>query len=128
MAKLKNPEEYQHEEQINDTPIEPVEKIEVPPQDEKTTPIENIKPDENIQHEEYLKAEIQDLRQELEQEKIKETQRKKLIRVLLYLVIIAVGIFAVLLLIAKAALYDSIGSMLRHMWGELQLMGERIFR
>ena len=96
--------------------------------DEGIRPDKNIKPDENTHHDEYLKAEIQELKEELESEKIKETRRKKLIRVLLYLVIISVGIFAVLFLISKAALYDSIGSMLRHMWGELQLMGERIFR
>ena len=130
MARLKEPQVLPEEN--NEAPIVQNEAKELPSQDENVTPEQNLasdeKPDDNFEHDEYLKAEIQELKQELEHEKIKETQRKKLIRVLLYLVIIVGGIFAVLFLISRAALYDSIGSMLSHMWGELQLMGERIFR
>ena len=57
---------------------------------------------------------------------VKESKKKFWLRVLIYVVVIVVLVFLVLFLISRAALYDSIGHMLRHMWGELQLMGERI--
>ena len=71
MARLKVPETLP-EEQNNDTPIEPQEdkvippleeKI-IPPQEEKTIPNEAAKPDENLVHDEYLKAEIQEFSEE----------------------------------------------------------------
>ena len=61
-----------------------------------------------------------------EPEPVKESKKKFWLRVLIYVVVIVVLVFLVLFLISRAALYDSIGHMLRHMWGELQLMGERI--
>lgn len=56
----------------------------------------------------------------------KEPFLKKLARVAIYLIIIAVLIFLILFLVSRAAQYDSIGSMLRHMWGELRLMADRV--
>lgn len=56
----------------------------------------------------------------------KETGVKALIRVLITLVIIALGIFLILFLVAKAGRFDSISSMLQHMWVELSLMWQRI--
>lgn len=56
----------------------------------------------------------------------KETGVKALIRILITLVIIALGIFLILFLVAKAGRFDSIGSMLQHMWVELSLMWQRI--
>jgi len=61
-----------------------------------------------------------------EKQRKKEPVSKTILRVLIYMSIIAILFFVVLFLISRAALYDSIGSMLQHMWGELQLMGERI--
>ena len=61
-----------------------------------------------------------------EPEPVKESKKKFWLRVLIYVVVIVVLVFLVLFLISRAALYASIGDMLRHMWGELQLMGERI--
>ncbi|MDL2294723.1 hypothetical protein LJC60_08900 [Ruminococcaceae bacterium OttesenSCG-928-D13] len=59
-------------------------------------------------------------------QKGKEGAGKTLIRVLITLLIIAVGIFLVLFLVAKAGRFDSIGSMLQHMFTELSLMWQRI--
>ncbi len=51
---------------------------------------------------------------------------KTLIRVVIILAIIALGIFLILFFVAKASRYDSIGSMLQHMFTELWLMWQRI--
>lgn len=56
----------------------------------------------------------------------KEAAGKTLIRILITLLIIAVGIFLVLLLVAKAGRFDSIGSMLQHMFTEMSVMWQRI--
>ena len=58
--------------------------------------------------------------------KKKESLGKRILRIVIYFVIIAILIFAVLTLIAYAAKYPSISAMLNHMWGELQLMGDRV--
>ncbi len=51
---------------------------------------------------------------------------KTLIRVAIILAVIALGIFLILFIVAKASRYDSIGSMLEHMFTELWLMWQRI--
>lgn len=81
-----------------------------------------------------FKGMVPELQEELQQEnqpqkkkaKGKETLHKTLIRVIIALVILAVGIFLVLFLVAKASHFDSIGSMLQHMFVELSLMWQRI--
>lgn len=59
-------------------------------------------------------------------DKKREGVPKYLLRVIIALVILAVGIFLILFFVAKAARYDSIGAMLQHMGVELQLMWQRI--
>jgi preprotein translocase subunit SecF len=119
MARLK-------ETQIPENPV--VEDAPVTSQENEIKQNDVEKPEETDKADELLQHEIQELKQELKHEKVKETKRKKLFKVLLYLVIIVVLIIAVLFLVAWAARYPSVGAMLTHMWGELQLMGERIFR
>ena len=60
--------------------------------------------------------------------KKKDSLTKRILRFAIYLIIIAVLIYAVLYVIAFAAHYPSITAMLNHMFGELQLMGERVAR
>ena len=83
---------------------------------------------DDVSNEQNEQDEIQNLNEnEIEEPKpVKESRKRFWLRVLIYVVVIVVLIFLVLFLISRAALYDSIGHMLRHMWGELQLMGERI--
>jgi len=61
------------------------------------------------------------------------TEKKKkgsllwsIIRILISIVVIAVGVFIILYLVARYAKYDSISSMLQSMWIELGLMWQRI--
>jgi len=61
-------------------------------------------------------------------DKKKKEGHKTLIRVIIAIVIIVVGIFLILFFVAKAAKYDSIGSMLEHMGTHMGLMWERISR
>ena len=49
-----------------------------------------------------------------------------IIRFLICIVIIAVGVFFILYIIARAAKYDSISSMLQNMLIELELMWQRV--
>ena len=63
---------------------------------------------------------------EPQKKKNKESVRKTLIRVVISLLVIAIGVFLISFFVAKASLYDSIGSMLSHMFGEVSLMWERI--
>jgi len=49
-----------------------------------------------------------------------------LLRVVISLVLIAIGIFLILFLVARAAKYDSIPAMLQRMIVELELMWQRI--
>ena len=58
--------------------------------------------------------------------KKKESGVKLLIRVLIVVAIIVLGSYLVLWLVAKASNYSSIGAMLQHMFGELDLMWKRI--
>jgi t-SNARE complex subunit (syntaxin) len=65
---------------------------------------------------------------EKKDKKKKENAGKTALRIIIAIIVIVVGIFLVLFFVAKAAKYDSIGSMLSHMGGELGLMWERITR
>ncbi|MDL2253850.1 hypothetical protein LJC49_07245 [Ruminococcaceae bacterium OttesenSCG-928-I18] len=65
-------------------------------------------------------------KEETAKKKNKEPVRKTVLRIVISLLVIALGIFLILFFVAKASLYDSIGSMLSHMFGELNLMWERI--
>lgn len=56
----------------------------------------------------------------------KESGLKTFLRILITLAVIALGIFLILFVVAKAGRFDSIGSMLRHMGVELSLMWQRI--
>ena len=58
--------------------------------------------------------------------KKKENAAKAIIRIIITIVIIILGIFLILWAVAKAAKYETIGNMLVHMWGELDLMWKRI--
>ena len=58
--------------------------------------------------------------------KNKEPGHKTLLRVIISILIVAVGIYLILFLVARAAMYDSIGSMLQHMFVELSVMWQRI--
>lgn len=58
--------------------------------------------------------------------KKKEPGRKLALRIIISVVVIALGIYLILYLVARAAMYDSIGSMLQHMFNELSIMVERI--
>ena len=49
-----------------------------------------------------------------------------ILRTVLVLLIIAVGVFGVLYIVAKASAHESLGAMLRHMQQELSLMWQRI--
>jgi len=49
-----------------------------------------------------------------------------LIRIVVSLVLIAIGIYLILFLVARAAKYDSIPAMLQSMFIELELMWQRI--
>ena len=51
---------------------------------------------------------------------------KTLVRIIISIAIIAGGIFIVLYIISVAGQFESMGSMIRHMLSELQLMSERI--
>lgn len=56
----------------------------------------------------------------------KEPLYKTVLRVVISIVLLAIGVFIILLLVAKAARFDSIASMLQHMSVELSLMWQRI--
>jgi len=64
--------------------------------------------------------------EEEEEKKDKEPFKKTLIRVIISILIIAVGIFLVLWIVSLAAQYDSISDMLRDMSNEVNLMIRRI--
>ena len=49
-----------------------------------------------------------------------------ILRLLICIVIIAIGVFVILYIIARAAKYDSISSMLQSMFIELELMWQRV--
>ncbi len=59
-------------------------------------------------------------------DKIAEEPGKLILRIVISILVIALGIFIILWCVAKAALYESIGDMLRHMWVEWNLMWARI--
>lgn len=67
-------------------------------------------------------------RSDRQKQKNKEAGGKTLLRVIISIVVIVVGIFLILFFVAKAAKYDSIGSMLNDMSIDLGLMWERITR
>lgn len=66
--------------------------------------------------------------EEQKKEKKKKDGLKTLLKVIIAIVVIVVGIYLILFFVAKAAKYDSIGSMLEHMGTHMGLMWERISR
>lgn len=61
--------------------------------------------------------------------KKKKKQRGALgtiLRIVIAVVILVVGVFIILFIVAKASHFDSIGTMLQHMFTELGLMWQRI--
>lgn len=56
----------------------------------------------------------------------KEKPRNTLLRILISLVVLALGVYLILFVVAKAGRFDSIGSMLQHMSVEVSLMWQRI--
>jgi len=58
--------------------------------------------------------------------KRKRSPLMSLLRLVIALIIIAVGVFGILYIVALAAKYPTIGAMLDSMWVELELMWQRI--
>ena len=90
-------------------------------------------PEQNDTIQEYIPVISQTLVQDIDSDGDKPKKKKKkrrpivtLLRIVLSLVLIAVGIFLILWLVARAAKYDSIPAMLQRMFVELELMWQRI--
>lgn len=99
----------------------PVYKKEAEPADlAEVTPAEALPAAEEENDETAVAAE------EKKAKRNKESVGKVVLRVVISIAIIVVCIIIVLLIVAKASHYDSVGSMLNHMFGELQLMWQRI--
>lgn len=94
---------------------------------EPTTPdMQNIepRPQEEMPRDEALSQEGADGKKK--KKKTREGAHWTLVRILVAILILALGIFLILFFVAKASHFDSIGSMLQHMFIELGLMWQRI--
>ncbi len=81
----------------------------------------------DLEVEQVKQVELEQVEAEQAPEKPRKKRDKKtVLRVIIALVIITVGIFLILFLVAKAARFDSVGSMLEHMGTELSVMWQRI--
>ena len=88
--------------------------------------VEEVKKEEAVKTEEPVKQPETASLEEKKARQLKEKNSKRLIRVLITIVVIIVGVFLILWLIAKAANYNTVADMVNVMLGELDLMWTRI--
>ena len=118
------------EENTTASILDNTEIIDTPQSDDVSEPLQS----KEAEFDYFLEAQpmdektYEDIHEEKESlvKKVKASFWWTIIRTLIALIIIAVGVYLVLYLVARAAKYETISAMLQSMYIELQLMWQRV--